>query len=81
MVGNVLVSINSTSEEVRRDPCCYPFNWISGVSINSTSEEVRSLSLVTSPMWFFIVSINSTSEEVRSAETSDSIVVKLDGFH
>ncbi len=64
-----LVSINSTSEEVRsvgENPT--PRN--PQVSINSTSEEVRSGLLMVHNRGALLVSINSTSEEVRSTFTA-----------
>ncbi len=59
------VSINSTSEEVRRSLLLLVclLSWL--VSINSTSEEVRSGGVGGWIVGIF-VSINSTSEEVRS---------------
>ena len=48
----IIVSINSTSEEVRRPrDLLFSFSQISIVSINSTSEEVRSFSYLPIPRW------------------------------
>ncbi len=72
-VTGLSVSINSTSEEVRRrffgnlDPVVFI------VSINSTSEEVRSSVYSILLWWMFRVSINSTSEEVRSVNVGIGI--------
>ena len=62
--ASLLVSINSTSEEVRRDDVEAFLSEIERVSINSTSEEVRSLTIRRN-LSTWRVSINSTSEEVR----------------
>ncbi len=63
----MIVSINSTSEEVRSHFSPSGINWLLRVSINSTSEEVRSAKPTYRQIFcFIIVSINSTSEEVRS---------------
>ncbi len=65
------VSINSTSEEVRRMTVILVSYGITAVSINSTSEEVRSENVINvKARLLLIVSINSTSEEVRSHLTS-----------
>ena len=60
------VSINSTSEEVRRKANSALWLTVIAVSINSTSEEVRRLHICNKSRRLRIVSINSTSEEVRS---------------
>ncbi len=59
-----IISINSTSEEVRSLGCQGLVDGLGLVSINSTSEEVRSgVKLIEQAECK--VSINSTSEEVR----------------
>ena len=65
LIGHVtLVSINSTSEEVRSGRGLWLLLVLLRVSINSTSEEVRSEEAKALSMKKG-VSINSTSEEVR----------------